>query len=170
MKKLEILGIDIGNTIIDGSLADKPAYPDAVRVIRRLLSERFSPERTHLISKVNEEQHARVVRWLQDNDFFAVTGLLPENLHFCPERADKAAICDRLGVTHHIDDRPEVHYHLQGIVEHRYMFRHGLNTDSPDPDFLKEREGFMERLTGVELVTSWKKVEEILLPFRLASE
>src|SRR6185369_12095724 len=56
--------------------------------------------------------------------FFDRTGIPPGHVHFVRERLDKAPVCQRLGVTHFVDDRLDVLAHLE-TVEHRYLFTGG---------------------------------------------
>jgi hypothetical protein len=147
-----ILGIDIGNTIVDSNLSPHQPFPDALRVIKRLVAERFRPERTFIVSKVNEEQKLRAMDWLAKTGFHEITGIPENHVEFCAERSDKAPICQRLSITHFIDDRPEVLSHM-GTVQNRILFR------AIEEDF----EFFKARLEGVVRVSSWAEVERLLL-------
>jgi len=130
------LGIDIGRVIIDGpadSRADTgfftgdeaamlatPEIPGAVETIARLVP-RFDG-RVWLVSKCGPRVQARTQQWLAGHDFFARTGLPPEQVRFCRRRVEKRAHCRALGLTHFVDDRPEVHAAIRGVVEHQYFF------------------------------------------------
>lgn len=50
----------------------------------------------------------------------------------CLRRADKAAHCAELGITHFVDDRREVLKFLVGIVPHLYLFG---PQDDPAPTY-----------------------------------
>lgn len=153
MKK-EIIGFDVGRTIVqaaaDGEV--KQAYPDALRVITRLVAERFGTN-SYLISKVNERQEAGVRAWLSANKFHEVTGVPADHLFFCPERSDKAAIAEKLGITHFIDDRPEVFHHMVN-VPNRYLFR----------AVPEDVEKYKANLGGIVHIESWVQFEKLLLP------
>lgn len=69
--------------------------------------------------------------WLHHHEFFRRTGIPTANLHFVRERADKAPICTRSGLTHFVDDCLGVLGHLT-TVSHRYLFTGGLG-DTPAP-------------------------------------
>lgn len=131
------LGIDIGRVIIDGSshptgddtaffkggidnALRTPAMPGAFDAITRLV-ERFDG-RVWLVSKCGERVQLRTREWLAHHRFFDRTGIDPEHLRFCRERPQKAIHCRDLAITHFIDDRPDVHVALAGIVPHRYLF------------------------------------------------
>jgi len=130
------LGIDIGRVIINGpadsradtgfftgdeaALLATPEVPGAVDAIARLL-RRFDG-RVWLVSKCGPRVQARTQQWLTGHDFFARTGLPAEQVRFCRRRVEKRAHCVALGLTHFVDDRPEVHAAIKGVVTHQYLF------------------------------------------------
>ncbi|GIH14121.1 hypothetical protein [Rugosimonospora africana] len=130
------LGVDIGRVIIDGSRAtggdtafftgddatmlSTPEMPGAVETIARLVT-RFDG-RVWLVSKCGPRIQDRTRRWLVAHDFHRRTGLPPDRVWFCRARAEKRAICEQLGLTHFVDDHPEVHAAIRGVVEHQYLF------------------------------------------------
>jgi hypothetical protein len=131
------LGVDIGRVIIDGSnhpdggdtafftgdtnrLLRTPAVADVFDVLPRLV--RIFGGRAWLVSKCGERVEQRTRLWLAHHDFAARTGIPADNLRFCRRRPDKAVHCAELGITHFIDDRPDVHEALAGVVAHRYLF------------------------------------------------
>ena len=140
------LGIDIGRVIIDGpadSRADTgfftgddtamlatPEVPGAVDTIARLV-RRFEG-RVWLVSKCGPWVQARTERWLAGHDFFSRTGVPAEHVRFCRRRAEKRAHCVALGLTHFVDDRPEVHEAIRGVVEYQYFFG---SQSGPVPDY-----------------------------------
>lgn len=158
MKKKEVLGIDLGDTIFDRSVSPTQPFQDALRVIKRLTEERFTAQHVHIVSKVNAEQMLRAEARLAEYGFFEATGIPEENLHFCAERSEKAPICERLGITHFIDDRVEVIYHLLNIVPHCYLFR-GNTKRKLDTDELE----FEHVTRETRVVNSWLDIEELLL-------
>lgn len=152
----DILGLDLGNTIVNSAAARvnglKQTYEHALRVIERLVEERFG-QKSYIISRVTPEQKVWAQAWLVASQFHEKTGLPARNVEFCVERHEKAAICKRLGITHFVDDRPEVMSHIT-TVPYRYLFQ-----ANPD-DFEK----FRHRLDGVIKVDSWLELEALLLP------
>lgn len=131
------LGIDIGKVIIDGpahpgggdtaffegdtaTYLATPAMAGSFAAIARL-TERFGG-RVWLVSKCGPRIEDRSRRWLDHHDFFGRTGIEPGHLRFCRERPDKAVHAAELGLTHFVDDRPDVLGHLAGIVAHRFLF------------------------------------------------
>lgn len=131
------LGVDVGGVIV--TLADREEdtsffgtrprqTPSVAGVFEALaaLAERPFAGRVHLISKAGPKVAANTRDWLAHHDFFARTGIPAAHLHFVRERRDKAAVCQRLDVTHFVDDRLDVLAHL-GMVEHRYLFVGGTN-------------------------------------------
>lgn len=126
------LGVDIGGVLIDRVDDDADtsffgdnylrtaAVPGAFDAIRRLSADRFGG-RIHLVSKCGPRVEQKSRDWLTHRDFFGMTGIDPEHLHFCRERQEKAPICETLGLTHFIDDRLEVLGYLTS-VPNLYLF------------------------------------------------
>jgi hypothetical protein len=131
------LGIDIGRVIIDGSahpaggdtaffdgdeatMLATPEMPGAVDAIAALVP--LFGGRVWLVSKCGPRVQARTLRWLDGHDFYRRTGLPREQVRFCRTRPDKRIHCVQLGLTHFVDDHPEVHAAIRGTVEHQYFF------------------------------------------------
>lgn len=131
------LGIDIGRVIIDGpahpgggdtaffdgdeaTMLATPEVPGAVEAIGRL-AELFGG-RVWLVSKCGPRTEARTLRWLDAHDLYGRTGLARDHVRFCRERREKRRHCEELGLTHFVDDHPEVHTAIRGAVEHQYLF------------------------------------------------
>jgi hypothetical protein len=131
------LGVDIGRVIIDGAhhpeggdtafftgdtarLWRTPAMADVFDVLPRLV-DHFGG-RVWLVSKCGDRVAGRTRSWLEHHRFAERTGIPLDRVRFCRRRVDKAVHCAELGITHFIDDRPEVHEALNGIVAHRYLF------------------------------------------------
>src|SRR5580658_8061533 len=88
--------------------------------------------RVWLVSKCGPDVQARTERWLAHQQFFEITGIDPSHVRFCLRRADKATHCSELGITHFVDDRPEVLAHLVGVVPHLFLFG---PQESPPPSY-----------------------------------
>jgi hypothetical protein len=131
------LGVDIGRVIIDGSahpaggdtafftgdeatMLATPEVPGAVEAISRLVL--LFDGHVWLVSKCGARVQARTERWLAAHDFFRRSGMCEGNLRFCRRRADKRDHCLELGLTHFVDDHPEVHEAIRGAVIHQYYF------------------------------------------------
>ena len=130
------LGIDIGRVIIspvdesgadtqflNGSEAEAmatPASPGALAAIADLWT--LFQGRVWIVSKCGPRVQARSRRWLVHHGFHTQTGVPQEHLRFCRERRDKAIHARQLGLTHFVDDRADVLRHLEGLVEHRFLF------------------------------------------------
>jgi hypothetical protein len=65
---------------------------------------------------------ARTLRWLAGHDFHGRTGVPAGNMRFCRARPEKRVHCVELGLTHFVDDQPDVHTAIAGTVEHQYLF------------------------------------------------
>lgn len=154
------LGIDIGRVIIDGpahpgggdtaffhgdeaSLLATPEVAGAIETIRRLVTH--FEGRVWLVSKCGIRVEGRTRRWLDGHDFFTRTGLSHRNLRFCRTRPDKRVHCLQLGLTHFVDDHPQVHEAIRGVVAYQYFFGpqrrpvpcYGFHTPTwPDVDHL----------------------------------
>jgi hypothetical protein len=162
----EALGIDIGGVIIDrvhedraGAPARDPGYAcampmdQAFDVIAQLRVRRFH-ERIWLVSRCDEALEPVLLEWLQRHDFFAVTGMADDHVHFCRQRRDKLAIARQLGLTHFIDDRLEVLGRLVGTVPHLYHF----HSRAADVD------RFPQIVPHVRSTRRWSDVLSELLP------
>jgi hypothetical protein len=129
------LGIDIGRVIIsagsgrgdtsflDGDLAAAlrtPPARDALPIIRDLVVT-FGG-RVWLVSKAGPRVQDRTRRWLDHHRFWEVTGMNRAKLRFCRRRDEKAEIARELGLTHFIDDRPDVLAAMLGVVRFRFLF------------------------------------------------
>ncbi len=131
------LGIDIGRVIIDGSshpnggdtaffqgdeqvMLATPEMEGAFDVIAELV-DRFDG-RVWLVSKCGPRVRDRTGRWLEAHRFFERTGIPPNNTRFCRKRPEKRQHCLDLGLTHFVDDHPEVHQAVRGAVEHQFFF------------------------------------------------
>lgn len=153
------LGIDIGGVIIDRKKNDSsdtslfgPNYLNAFAVegafdTIKILHERFAGE-VYVVSKCGANIERKSREWLVHNGFTATTGVKMENVHFCRRRSDKAPICEKLGITHFIDDKLEVLSYLTS-VKNRYLF-------DPNPQEVQEYSRFLPLVTKV---LTWKELE-----------
>lgn len=154
----ESLGIDIGGVIIDRKKNDKsdtslfgPNYLKAAAVqgafaTIKSLQPRFQG-RIFLVSKCGHNIERKTREWLVHNRFPEETGVPIENVFFCRQRAEKAPICKRLGLTHFIDDRLEVLSYLES-VPFKYLF-------DPNPT---EVEAFSKFMKDATAVSGWSQV------------
>lgn len=170
-----VVGIDFGKTICDivnsrqknlpaemqPNFLANPFVPGAPEVIKELV-EAAGPKNLHIVSKATLLSEIHIKEWLRVNGFWVLTGMIPYHLHFCRERKDKAAICQHLGVTHFIDDRLEVLYHLESVPT-----RIALNPRREDPDeipFFKRMEaGDWGTPFPIQVVTSWAEIKRVIL-------
>ena len=143
------LGVDFGRVIhggaaisgeedtvfLDGDIEEALRSPATAGMFEVLpgLVVRFGG-RVWVISKCGERIQRRTLHWLDHNDFFGRTGIAPGNVRFCRKRADKAAHCAELGITHMVDDRLDVHHALRGLVPNLYLFG---PQPSPPPDWVR---------------------------------
>lgn len=119
--KLGTLGVDIGRVILDREEGNDGGFVEgSIASLKQLVDERFGA-RVHLVSKCGANMQARIRQTFDAHDFYARTGIAPGCVHFCRERHQKAPICERLGITHFIDDRVEVLNYLT-TVRYRIAF------------------------------------------------
>lgn len=121
LKDTGTLGVDIGKVILDREENDGGFVDGSLVALRRLVDERFG-ERTHLVSKCGPNMQARILAAFDRGNFYEQTGIARDRVHFCLKRHEKAPICERLGITHFIDDRVEVLNYLTS-VRRRIAFR-----------------------------------------------
>ncbi len=137
-----VLGLDVGGVLVDRVAErtdtsffgdrplDTPAVAGALEAIPELL-ELFGG-RVHIVSKAGPKVSALTRQWLGVHGVTGDAGIRPDNVHFVRRRPEKHPICERLGVTHFVDDRLDVLGHLT-TVEHRYLFTGGLGDHDPPP-------------------------------------
>jgi hypothetical protein len=159
---VETLGVDIGGVIMDkandntdtaffgDNFLNTTAVPDTFEVLAALVQKRFGPN-VHIVSKCGKKIEEKSRLWLAHHNFFGKTGIRAENLHFCLERHEKAPICERLRITHFIDDKLEVLSYLS-TVEHKFLFQGSRNEIGRYQNFLPQ----------VTQVNAWKEFLHIL--------
>lgn len=129
MKQVRV-GIDIGNVIIGGDGVEDtsfftqdflktPMVPDAFASIAEI-SESFD---VWLLSKCGNKTQEKTLLWLHDKNFFAQTGVAPQQVLFCQQRPQKALIAQELGFKVFIDDREDIIDSMRGIVQQPILFR-----------------------------------------------
>jgi hypothetical protein len=121
------IGIDIGGVVIargtgpedtmfTNRYLESPAVPRVVECVK-VLVDRFKRENVYLISKCGDPVQRKSMEWLHHTGFFRETGHDKENVRFCRQRHEKAGICQKLGITHFVDDRPEVLSYMYTVPE-----------------------------------------------------
>ncbi len=160
----ETLGVDIGGVIIDrvndgtdtSFFSDNYLQTTAVQgvfdALCQLVEKRFD-DRVFLVSKCGKHVESKTLDWLDHHRFYDLTGIGRGRIHFCRKRHEKAGICDKLGVTHFVDDRLEVLGNLT-IVGTLYLFQ-------PQPDEVRRFARFLNR---VKQVNTWQEILNEELP------
>ena len=156
------MGIDVGGVIMDktndetdtsffsGNYLESRATKDCFAAIRRLVN-RFGDGNVVIISKCGESTQKKTLEWFKHHDFYNLTGMYENDVHFCRKREEKAPIAEKLHLTHFVDDRLEVLSYMTS-VPHRFLFQ-------PTPS---EVEKFVKHLKDVKTVYSWLEVLEAL--------
>lgn len=141
-----VLGLDVGGVIVDRAAhdtdtsffgnrpMDTPSVPGSFEAIAKLVD--LFEHRVHIVSKAGPRISELTRQWLHVTGFFEQTGVDESHLHFVLRRPEKAPICERLGVTHFVDDRIDVLTHMT-TVRHRYVFLGGLGPNHPTPEIPK---------------------------------
>lgn len=151
-----IMGVDVGGVIIDrqNDQTDTsffgPSYLETTPVpgVFEALNElRKGGYLIHVVSKCGANTQRRTLKWLKHHNFYQRTGTLPENLHFCRTRPEKAPICRRLGATHFVDDRLDVLDYLND-VPNLFLFQ-------PNPS---DEQRFQASPQRARLVWKWEEV------------
>ena len=154
----QILGVDIGGVIIDRAndntdtsffsenFLNTTATQGVFQALQKLVDGKFG-EDVHLVSKCGKKVQEKTLLWLKYHKFYEVTGINPEAVHFCRERHEKAGICEKLGITHFVDDRLEVLGYLTS-VKTRYLYC------SVEREVLR----FAKHLPSVIRVQSWQEI------------
>jgi hypothetical protein len=155
------IGIDIGRVIIAGDtdapnlffsqkFSEAPAVEGAIAAIQQL-AEVYAPENIYLVSKCGETTQQRTLIWLEAQDFYTQTGVLPENVKFCRERPQKRQICDEFGIKIFIDDRFTVLQHLDNLQK-LFLF------NPIDKELQKYEKWLLPPKKHTRLVYNWQEV------------
>ena len=159
MTPKKVLGVDIGNVIINNRLNDPEvvkvdeavyaAFPPSGGVFESLktLNDYFGGE-VYLISKCTEWAQIQILAWLKAHDFYTKTGIKPENVNFVRQRNEKDAVCVKLGVTHFVDDRLEVLSYMVESTPNLILFQ-------PDQEEVNEFKQFLSKVT---VANDWNEV------------
>lgn len=153
------IGIDIGRVIISGDTDSTSSFfgdnylqtnqlLHAFEGVQHLINV-FGAEHVFLVSKCSEVTQQRTLAWLSHHSFYEFTGLFHHHIHFCRERAEKAGICEQLGIDIFIDDRFSVLQHL-GALKQLYLF-------NPSEQELMNFQTHQESLP-ITVVKNWDEV------------
>jgi len=161
----QAIGFDFGGVIIEPYPETKSesfenlkvkAIPGAFEAIREFV-EFFGPKNSFIVSKCGTTMEQRVSDWLRDNEFYKHTLLPSQNVFFCRERKDKAPICEKLQITHFVDDRVDVLQHMVGIVPNLYHFAcEGFPDKTTEKSFNADAYNYTK-------VHSWKELLKIIV-------
>lgn len=119
------LGVDCGNVILE-QMNGTPV-PGALVALRSIVQSGIFTDPSGkvniwIVSKCGPRVQELSKGWLEDIDFWNFTGMPKSNLEFCLKFWEKEPICQDLGITHFIDDRPRVLNCLTS-VDNLYAFR-----------------------------------------------
>jgi hypothetical protein len=162
-----VLGVDIGGVIVDRVAEDQdtsffgsrpmetPAVEGAFDALARLVTT--FEGRVHIVSKAGPKIAALSHEWLALHGVFDQIGIPESNLWFVRRRPEKAPICAQVGITHFIDDRPDVLQHL-ATVPHQFLFLGGLGhhkAPATSPTKVHRVSTWPELVTKIERTVMW---------------
>ena len=157
----KILGIDVGGVIMSNATEDAdtsffsdgylktPQNTGAIEIITKLVPQ-F--DAVYIVSKCREKIQQKTLKWFSHHHFHQKTKIPQQNVYFCIQRHEKAPICEKLGITHFIDDKLEVLSYLE-TVPNKFLFK-------PRD---KEVKQYSEFLPLVKRVESWQELSEVIL-------
>ena len=116
------------------------------------LKKRFD-QRIYIVTKCNSVIAERTISWLVQRGVISPQGLPEDHISFCKTRAEKNAICEKLGINYFVDDRVDVLENLTS-VHNRILFM-------PRRKELSRLRGCQ---TDIKIVYSWKELCEYLEP------
>lgn len=138
---LPVLGVDVGGVIISAHGDEDTSFwgsrpmstPEVSGAIQGVaeLADLFGG-RVHLVTKAHARVESLTRQWLERAGFWRRTGIDPANMHVVRERVDKRPVCQRLAITHFIDDHLEVLADLAS-VRRRYWFAVGAGGPTRKP-------------------------------------
>jgi hypothetical protein len=140
---LPALGVDVGGVIVHlagdetgaSLLGDRPLeareVPGSLESLHLLQTGAFRGQ-VFIVSKAGPNVQERTRAWFEHIRFHEQTGIPEHHLHFARHDADKAVVCERLGITYFVDDSIAVLSHLDPVV-HRYLFTGGQRSDAAPP-------------------------------------
>ena len=140
------IGIDLGR-VLKGPTKDtyNDPMPDAFEVVSKLV-KKFN--HTYIVSRVNDDQRNRAIKWLDEQNFYEKTGIPRENVYFCFERKDKSVFARGLNIDVFIDDRPDCLLPMNNEVK-KILF-------NPWAGDLEKHKDNLDKLI---ILQNWKQVE-----------
>ena len=151
------LGVDFGgvitasgakgqDTFFDVDYLNTPSNIGCFEVLGGLNKTKFE-NGIWVISKASSaEIQSKTRHWLEHNRFFEATGVTRDRLLFTAKRAGKLVVAQSLGVTHFVDDTPDVLENMLGHIPHLYLLSHDEETTSMDITVLDNWQDLETRL------------------------
>ena len=134
MKELRILGVDLGNVIIDhfafgttrkflisGDYCKIKPVENSIECIKDLA--RISFDKVIIIYNATDFAYSKIQNWLSHWDLTEDINNSSIQIVRSSLGRDKSFDCKRLNVTHFVDDRLEVILKLRNEVKNLYLFR-----------------------------------------------
>lgn len=144
------IGYDLGRTI-KGPTKEQynDEMPGAFDVISKL-TKKFN--NSYIVSRVNSEQRERAINWLNNKNFYNITGIPENNIYYCFDRRDKALFIKALDIRVFIDDRPNVLSPMGDDVL-KILF-------NPYAGDLEEYKDEIMTMKNLIIINNWKQIGE----------
>ncbi|WP_157623108.1 hypothetical protein [Terrabacter sp. Root181] len=112
---------DSGISMLTESWRSTSYSPSCLEALYRLNSGMPFENEVFIVSKCGPKVEARTRSWFHNTQFWTRTRIGPDHLFVVRERGDKAAVAERLSLTHFVDDRVGVLLAMSS-VPYRYVF------------------------------------------------
>lgn len=149
------IGVDISGVLANDKLLHMKTrdhsiftvMEDALDVVGKIVN-RYGAENIFIISRVQTYQLAFIVGiWMETHQFLQKTKIPLDNVYICTQHKEKAKIAKELGITHMIDNCPQV---LSYFPENTKLIAFQAEDDG-----LKKYSDIASRFVSVD---SWKEV------------
>ena len=115
-----VLAVDIGGVIKDSGYLTG-VVPKSMESLKNLKAAGIF-ENIYLISQCWTPLRKLAFWWLTRHNFWDITGISLEDVRFCNWGSTKAWHAEDLGITHFVDDRPDLLVMMQSSVSHCFLF------------------------------------------------
>jgi len=160
-----VLGVDVGGVLAERLAGDSDTSffggrPMATPVVAGALDAVTALSaalggRVHIVSKAGPRTSELSRRWLGLHGFLGDDKVPQGQVHFVRRREDKHPVCERLEITHFVDDMVDVLSYLQTVPQ-RYLFTGGHGARPVSAHVAKGIE-------GITVVATWPELWRHLL-------
>lgn len=150
------LAIDLGRVIVGPKVEKGEKHfvsqpvENCFEIITKLV-KKFN--NVYIVSRVTSEQRERAIIWLEERDFYNITGIKKENVYFCFDRRDKSIFQKGLDINVFIDDRPDCLIPMENNVI-KILF-------NPWKGDLEKYLDEINNMKNLTIVQNWKQIGEL---------